>query len=113
SGGWLYAVAHRRGLRARTDEARRRRREQKAASALPHVTQADAGWQELLGVLDEELRQLPELLRAPLLACYLEGRTQDEAARQLGWSLSTLRRRLQPGRAALHPPLTQHRAPLS
>src|SRR5262249_9081751 len=37
----------------------------------------------------------------PLVLCYLEGRTQDEAARELGWSLSTLRRRLDRGRRLL------------
>src|SRR5947209_6977038 len=37
----------------------------------------------------------------PLLLCYLEGLTQDEAATQLGWSLSTLRRRLERGRTML------------
>src|SRR5205823_2560863 len=39
--------------------------------------------------------------RAPLVLCYLEGRTQDEAARQLGWSLTTLRRRVAQGRRLL------------
>jgi hypothetical protein len=44
---------------------------------------------------------LPKRCRAPLLLCYLEGRTQDEAAKQLGWSISTLRRRLEGGRELL------------
>ncbi len=47
----------------------------------------DPAWDELLRILDEELQQLPDGQRAPLLLCYLEGRTQDEAARQLGWSI--------------------------
>ena len=50
-------------------------------------------WKEMLGILDHELGQLSDRSRAPLVLCYLEGRTQDEAARQLGWSLNTLRRR--------------------
>jgi outer membrane lipoprotein-sorting protein len=37
----------------------------------------------------------------PLILCYLEGRTQDEAAGQLGWSKNTLRRRLEEARGAL------------
>ena len=37
----------------------------------------------------------------PLLLCYLSGRTRDEAAERLGWSVSTLKRRLEEGRAAL------------
>jgi WD40 repeat protein len=47
------------------------------------------------------LGQLSDRYRAPLVLCYLEGRTQDEAARQLGWSLNTLRRRLAQGRRLL------------
>src|SRR5205085_152244 len=48
-----------------------------------------------------ELGQLSDRYRAPLVLCYLEGRTQDEAARLLGWSLNTLRRRLAQGRRLL------------
>ncbi len=58
-------------------------------------------WQEVRQALDEELQRLPERLRAPLLLCYLSGLTRDEAARQLGWSLGTLKRRLEQGRKAL------------
>lgn len=58
-------------------------------------------WRELRTVLDEELARLPEKWRLPLILCYLEGRTQDEAAGQLGWSKNTLRRRLDEARSAL------------
>jgi RNA polymerase sigma factor (sigma-70 family) len=58
-------------------------------------------WQEVCQALDEELQRLPERLRSPLLLCYLSGLTRDEAARQLGWSLGTLKRRLEEGRQAL------------
>jgi RNA polymerase sigma factor (sigma-70 family) len=58
-------------------------------------------WREVCAALDEELQRLPERLRSPLLLCYLSGLTRDEAARQLGWSLGTLKRRLEEGRAAL------------
>ena len=52
-------------------------------------------------MLDEELSTLPDAYRASLVACFLEERTQDEAARQLGWSLSTLRRRVERGKELL------------
>jgi RNA polymerase sigma factor (sigma-70 family) len=58
-------------------------------------------WQEIRQALDEELQRLPERLRSPLLLCYLSGLTRDEAAKQLGWSLGTLKRRLEEGRHAL------------
>ena len=56
---------------------------------------------EVRAALDEELNALPEKYRAPLVLCYLEGRTRDEAARQLGWGLNTLRGRLERGRGQL------------
>ena len=58
-------------------------------------------------MLDFELRALPEKWRSPLVLCYLEARTQDEAAKQLGWSQRTLRRRLGEAREALNRRLTR------
>ena len=58
-------------------------------------------WQEIRQALDEELQRLPERLRSPLLLCYMSGLARDEAAKQLGWSLGTLKRRLEEGRKAL------------
>ena len=55
---------------------------------------------ELLLILDEELAGCRAHI-APLVLCYLEGRTQDEAARQLGWTLGSFRGRLKRGRARL------------
>jgi RNA polymerase sigma factor (sigma-70 family) len=52
-------------------------------------------------VLDEELARLPERERAPLILCYLEGLTRDEAAAKLGCPLGTLKSRLERGRAIL------------
>ncbi|HWG42285.1 MAG TPA: sigma-70 family RNA polymerase sigma factor [Gemmataceae bacterium] len=58
-------------------------------------------WQEVRQALDEELQRLPERLRSPLLLCYLSGLSRDEAAKQLGLSLGTLKRRLEEGRKTL------------
>ena len=112
-GGWLYGVAHRLALKARADEARRHRHERQAAAQLPHSMTPGHACGELVAVLDEELLRLPERYRLPLLLCYLEGHTQDEAARHLGWSLSTLRRRLDGGRELLRGRLARRGATLS
>ncbi len=103
---WLHGIAYRVALKARAQAAARRRYEQVAppAAALPGD---EATWRELRSALDAELDQLPDQWRQPLVLCYLEGRTQDEAARQLGWSKSTLRRRLERARAALARRLTR------
>ncbi len=96
--GFLHGVAYRLAVRAR----RRRLQNLPAAvcdkAALPPE---ELAWKEMLGILDHELGQLSDRYRAPLVLCHLEGRTQDEAARQLGWSPSTLRRRLARGRRLL------------
>src|SRR5262245_38977547 len=102
-GGWLFGVARRVGLAARRHEQRREKRERRAGGINSEREQQldTQNFDELLRVLDEELAAMPEELRAPLVACFLEERTQDEAARELGWSLSTLRRRLERGKELL------------
>jgi len=64
-------------------------------------------WRDLRLLLDEELDRLPANLRTPLVLCYLDGRTRDEAAQQLGWSLRTLHRRLDEGRKRLRERLSR------
>lgn len=98
-GSWLHGIARRVALKARQRADRRRRHEQRAVMTASVVDEVDGG--ELYAVLDEELARLSEKWRRPLILCYLEGRTQDEAAGQLGWSKNTLRRRLDEARAAL------------
>jgi RNA polymerase sigma factor (sigma-70 family) len=98
--GWLHEVAHRVSLDAQRRALRRRKHENRASgqAALP---QDGADWREVRAILDAELAALTEPHRIPLILCYLEGLTQDEAARQLGWSKSTLLRRLEAARGAL------------
>jgi RNA polymerase sigma factor (sigma-70 family) len=109
---WLYAVAYRLAQRARCEVFRRRARE--SLRPLPELeAPSDTAWRELSAVLDEELLRLPERLREPLLLCYLNGATQDEAARQLCWSLRTLRRRLEQGRELLRQRLIRRGVTLS
>src|SRR5262249_20751681 len=56
---------------------------------------------EAQGAFDEELARLPERLRGPLVLCCLEGMARDEAARQLGCPLTTLKGRLEQAREVL------------
>jgi RNA polymerase sigma factor (sigma-70 family) len=99
-GSWLFGVARHVSVNLRRQAARRKTREQVAAKE-PRAAEPETHWPDLQQALDEELERLPEHLRMPLVACYLEGETRDEAARTLGWSLPTLRGRLQRGRALL------------
>jgi RNA polymerase sigma factor (sigma-70 family) len=100
-GSWLHGVARRVAARARADAARRAAHETRRPTHPPADNTDEITWREAHAILDEELARLPERYRAPLVQCYLEGQTQDEAARQLGWSPRTLRRRLGRGRDLL------------
>src|SRR5262249_13062243 len=73
----------------------------------------DMTWRELRLVLHEELSRLPEKYRAPLLLCYWEGKTQEDAAAQLGWSKGTLKERVHRARDLLRGRLTRPGGPVS
>src|SRR5262249_41919126 len=99
--GWLYEVAYHVALRAKTCGLRRRQRERQAGMTPSEDTMPEPDRRELRQVLDEELRRLPEKYRTPLVLCYLEGRSNEEAARALACPVSTLGWRLGRGRELL------------
>jgi RNA polymerase sigma factor (sigma-70 family) len=106
-GNWLYGVARHLALKARTAAARRAAREVRATVPPSTDPLAEITGRELRSALDDELARLPEKYRAPLVLCYLEGATRDEAARQLGWPLGTLKSRVERGRELLRARLTR------
>ena len=61
----------------------------------------------MVPVLVEELERLPEKYRAPLILCYLQGRKNEEAARELGCPAGTLFTRLAKGRELLRESLAR------
>ncbi len=106
---WLYGVAVRVARRARSRTLRRRDRET-AVGEPEAVVEADpdsAVRSECDAVLDQELRRLPDKYRAPLVLCYLRGRTHDQAAEELRCPVGTVRSRLARGRALLRDRLTR------
>ncbi len=108
-GHWIFGVAHRVAVRARANAARRYVHEQTLTAAQSGVESPSREGErsELRGVLDEELARLPELLRVPLVLCYLEGLTHEEAAERLRWPVGTVRSRLARGRDKLRRRLTR------
>jgi RNA polymerase sigma factor (sigma-70 family) len=103
---FLHGVARRCALRLRTDLAKRRRHERQAVTPQAEAP-ADLTWNEVRQAVDEELARLPEKYRAPLVLCYLQGKTQREAARELGWGEGMFRGRLDRGRERLRARLTR------
>jgi cytochrome c peroxidase len=97
---WLHGVAHRTALKARLQAATRDKHEARAP-ARPIPEPDDLDWREVQQVLHEELTALAERYRGPLVACYLEGMTQEEAAAQFGVAVSTLKERMERGRTLL------------
>jgi RNA polymerase sigma factor (sigma-70 family) len=92
-GTWLSTVAYRLALRARANELRRRRCEEQAARRRPPYGRA-ASSSDLVVAVEEELHRLPEKHRAALVLCYLEGKTNEQAAQILGCPRGSMAARL-------------------
>jgi RNA polymerase sigma factor (sigma-70 family) len=112
-GGWLYHVAHRVAVQVLDASARRQRRERRAARTEQIPPAADLSWREACAALHEELDRLPERFRLPLIHCYLQGLSRDEAAKQLGWSAGAVKGRLERGRQLLRGRLARRGITLS
>jgi RNA polymerase sigma factor (sigma-70 family) len=98
---WLYGVATRIARKARATRAKRKSQEKQSLPMVePVVREPDRG-NDLHDQLHEALAGLPDKFRAPIVLCYLEGKTRTEAARQLGVPEGTLAAWLARGRAML------------
>ena len=101
-GGWLVGVAGRVARQTRRSALRRTRYEAKAAPADREPTMgATPELRDQFRILDEELARLPDRLRGPAVSCWLQGRTQDQAAAEFGQTARTVRRRLDEARRLL------------
>ncbi len=98
---WLHGVAVRVAARIRRNASRRPTEERKGVR--PHIVdpECDLERNELRSSIDEEIRRLPEKYRRPVVLCYLEGRSHEEAARRLRCSPGSMRGRLDRARLKL------------
>ncbi len=92
-GPWLHGVARRAALRARAAASLRREREARAA-ILHETVECELDHDDSGAALHAEIERLPEKYRAPIVLCYLQGRTIGDASRQLGWPVGTVGGRL-------------------
>jgi len=109
---WLHGVAYRIALKARTSASERHARERASAEAsLADRRQPQAAGEptgaDLDPVLDEELNRLPEKYRVPIVLCYLEGKSNEEAAHLLRCQTGAVRMRLLRARDLLRNRLTR------
>ena len=91
--GWLYRVARRVSIRAGRRRVLRADRERLAARP-EAVTDDEAERSDWRAFLDREVERLPARFRVAFILCCLEGRTHEDAARELGCPLGTLHSRL-------------------
>lgn len=98
-GCWLHGVARRIALKVL--RARERRARHEAVARAEPDSGDELTWREVRALVHEELARLPEVLRAPVILCHLEGLTLDEAAARLEVPRGTLRGRLDRAREVL------------
>ncbi len=99
---WLHKTAHRLALRSRWNRSRRHEETLETGAmveAHPSLQKIATDYER--SALDEELNRLPERYRLPLFLCCIEGKSREEAARQLGWSSGSLKGRLERARQLL------------
>lgn len=103
---WLFGVARRVASRAKSEAARRRDADRKAAEA--KAMEPERGGEPVdFSALHEEIARLPRKYREPVVLCYLEGMTYEAAAQRLGCPLGTVSVRLRRARERLRSRLTR------
>jgi RNA polymerase sigma factor (sigma-70 family) len=114
-GSWLYGVALRVAARGRANSIRREIRDRRVLGAVRSVvlplleSRAGASIERADGAaaVHQEVGRLPEKYRSPVVLCYLEGLTHEEAATRLGCPVGTVRSRLSRARSTLRFRLTR------
>jgi RNA polymerase sigma-70 factor (ECF subfamily) len=99
-GPWLHRVALRRARHVRFAASQRRRHERNRIDSRREypIEPPDLS---LIPLLREEVRRLPRNHRLPVLLCYLEGKTCQEAAARLRCPVGTIKGRLWRARQTL------------
>src|SRR5439155_17706815 len=79
---WLFGVAQRTALKAKTMAAKRSARE-KQVTTMPEPEAAGQGsWENLESLIDQELASLPDKYRIVIVLCDLEGKKGKDVARR-------------------------------
>src|SRR5262249_37603779 len=110
---WLFGVARRAAARFRMEEARRRRYESRSAerSAALKAARQEPADPDPNPELHREIERLPEKERLPILLCYFEGLSHEQAASRLRWPVGTVKTRLTRARERLRSRLERQGRP--
>ena len=113
--GWLHTVTVRIAQKARTKvrSASQHTRQRQAVGATITEPIDAMTLQELNVMLEEEISHLPEKYKTPIVLCYLQGKSHDKAARELGWPKRSVTSRLARARELLRQQLTARGATLT
>lgn len=98
-GGWLHTLATRRSLDRLRGNRRRAEREHQYVTAIE--SQEGDHWEALEPLVDECITELEEDLREPIVAYFLEEKTQAEIAVMHKVTQATISRRIEKGIAAI------------
>jgi RNA polymerase sigma factor (sigma-70 family) len=104
---WLYGVALRVATRSRRDRSLRRIRERTDIEKDEVIPPDDLDRRELDSVIDAEVARLPVRFRTPIVLCYFEGLTHDQAAERMNCPVGTVRSRMSKGRELLRSRLSR------
>ncbi len=99
--GWLFTIARQISLKARRAKERRRRHDAALGASSPVTAPCEPTDAGLRAILEEEIGRLSPRQRQVVLLCYVEGQTQQQAARQLAWTPGQVRGCLDRARALL------------
>jgi RNA polymerase sigma factor (sigma-70 family) len=106
-GSWLYKVAYRVALEARTSSPYRTPPEPLGSDPPDAAADDEVVWRDLRPVLDDAVMALPRKYREAFVLCCVEGKTNEEASQQLGCPKGTVDSRLNRARAQLRARLTR------
>src|SRR5260370_1119366 len=99
--GWLFRVAYHISRKIMGKNARRRTVPVRDEDRITDPNDA-RDRDELRAIVEEEVHALPDRFRAAVVLCYLEGRSNSEAAALLGCPRGTVDSRLATARQKLH-----------
>lgn len=110
-GAWLHSVATNRALNR--IRARKRREKRETLYVAENSQTAETRWTDIDVLVDEAIAELPDELRVPILAHFLEGESYTAVAQSLGISRQAVTKRVKKGIQRLRETLRKRGVPVS